>query len=44
MNYIMELGLACDLCGEIKALEWSINWLKNYIPFLRELVRVKERY
>lgn len=36
-----ELG---DLYGEIKALEWSINWLKNYIPFLRELVRVKERY
>lgn len=33
-----------DLNGQINSLELSINWLKNYIPFLRELVRVKERY
>jgi hypothetical protein len=33
-----------DLYGQINSLELSINWLKNYIPFLRELVRVKERY
>ena len=33
-----------DLDSQISSLELSINWLKNYILFLRELVRVKERY
>lgn len=24
---------------ELKSLEFGINWIKNYIPFLRELIR-----
>ena len=31
-----------DLNGQINSLELSINWLKNYIPFLKELVRCKQ--
>lgn len=30
------------LDGEIKALEFGINWIRSYIPLLREVVRCKQ--
>lgn len=31
------------LDGEIKALEFGINWIRQYIPLLKEVIRVKGR-
>ena len=31
------------LDGEIKALEFGINWIKQYIPLLKEVIRTKEK-
>ena len=31
-----------ELDEQISSLELSVNWLKNYIPFLKELVRCKQ--
>ena len=31
-----------DMVAEMKKLEWGMNFIKNYIPLLREVLRVKE--
>ena len=30
-----------DMVAELKSLEWSINWIKGYIPLLKEVIRCK---
>ncbi len=38
-NYVKsELA---DMVSEMKSLELSINWIKHYIPLLREVIRCK---
>ena len=34
-------GELSDLYSELKDLEFSIDWIKYYIPFLREVIRSK---
>ena len=34
-------GELSDLYSELKDLEFSIDWIRNYIPFLREVIRTK---
>jgi hypothetical protein len=31
-----------DMVSEMKSLEFGINWIRNYIPLLREVLRCKE--
>lgn len=31
-----------DMVSEMKTLEFGINWIRSYIPLLREVVRCKE--
>lgn len=30
-----------DMVSELKELEWGINWIKGYIPLLKEVIRCK---
>ena len=32
-----------DMVSEMKALEFGINWIRQYIPLLKEVMRVKGR-
>ena len=31
-----------DMVSEMKALEFGMNWIKQYIPFLKEVIRSKK--
>ena len=31
-----------DMVGQMKALEFGINWIRSYIPLLREVILVKQ--
>ena len=31
-----------DMVGQMKALEFGINWIRSYIPLLKEVIRVKQ--
>ena len=32
-----------DMVSDMKALEFGINWIRSYIPLLKEVIRVKGR-
>ena len=31
-----------DMVGQMKALEFGINWIRSYIPLLKEVIRVNQ--
>ena len=31
-----------DMVSDMKALEFGINWIRSYIPLLKEVIRVKQ--
>ena len=31
-----------DMVSQMKALEFGINWIRSYIPLLKEVIRVKQ--
>ena len=31
-----------DMVGQMKTLEFGVNWIRSYIPLLREVVRCKQ--